>query len=438
MNETHRLDIAGLQLAYVAGKAKPSEVVDHYLARIDTLDTALGAYVEIDRAGARAGAEESDRRVAAGAPRALEGVPVAVKANIAVKGLEWNAGMEARRGIIAEADAECVARLRAAGAIILGTLNMHEAALGATTDNIWFGRTMNPHRQGYTPGGSSGGSGAAVAAGLCVASLGTDTMGSVRIPAAYNGVYAIKPTHDSIPDRGLVPVSERLDSIGPIARSLGDLELLLAQLGDAAEPAPMPTRLLLLESFDGVDCQPAVVAAYDKALSLLADMQRSTLALVDDAAAIRFAGFVVAARELIEHLGPTRGEAADKLSGELVFMLDYADGRSADDVVRAEAILTRTRTAVREALGSDGVLLMPTAPQAAFAHSSRPPVNQSAFTALANIAGLPAISIPADTDAAGLPVAVQLVGPENSDAALLALARNLDAALAGFVLSPLM
>lgn len=434
----HRLDIAGLQHIYATGKAKPSEVVDHYIARIEALDPTLGAYVEIDRAGALAGAKESDRRVAAGTPRTLEGVPVAVKANIAVEGLEWNAGMEARRGIVASADAECVARLRSAGAIILGTLNMHEAALGATTDNIWFGRTMNPHRHGYTPGGSSGGSGAAVAAGLCVAALGTDTMGSVRIPAAYNGVYAIKPTHGSIPDRGLVPVSERLDSIGPIARSLGDLELLLAQLSDAAEPAPMPTRLLLLESFEGIDCQPAVVAAYDKALSLIPDMKHSKLALADDAAAIRFAGFVVAARELIVHLGSTRREASDKFSGELAFMLDYADGRSANDVARAEAILLRTRVTVREALGSDGVLLTPTAPQAAFPHSSRPPVNQSAFTALANIAGLPAISIPAGTDVAGLPVSVQLVGPEKSEAALLALARNLDTVLAGFVPSPLM
>jgi len=434
----HRLDIGGLHAAYADGRATAAAVVDHYLARIDAHDSAIGAYVEVDRAGARAAAVESDRRIAAGAARPLEGAPIAVKANIAVRGLEWNAGMAVRRGIVADADAESVARLRAAGAVILGTVNMHEAALGATTDNAWFGRTINPHREGHTPGGSSGGSGAAVAAGLCAAALGTDTLGSVRIPAAYTGVYGIKPTHGAVPDDGLVPLSRELDSIGPIGRSLGDLEALLAVLCDAAEPAPAPTRLVLLDGFDDLDCEPAVLAAYDRALALLADMPRSTLALPDSAADVRFAGFVVAARELIGHLGPARTASADGLSDELRFLLHYADSRSADDVARAGVILARTRAAVRDAVGVDGVLLMPTAPQVAFAHGGRPPVTQAAFTAFANIAGLPAISLPAGLDDGGLPLAVQLVGADHGEAALIALARTLDAGLAGFVPSPLM
>ncbi|RJF93818.1 amidase [Sphingomonas cavernae] len=434
----HRLDISGLRAAYAAGETTPAAVVEHYLARIDAHDAAIHAYVEVDRDGARAAAEESGRRIADGTARPLEGVPVAVKANIAVSGLDWNAGMEARRGITAAEDAEAVRRLRAAGAIILGTLNMHEAALGATTDNAWFGRTINPHREGYTPGGSSGGSGAAVSAGLCVASLGTDTMGSVRIPAAYNGVYGIKPTHGTIPDAGLVPLSEWLDSIGPIARSIDDLEVVLAVLAEPAPATSMLTRLVLLDSFDDLDCEPAVLDAYRRALALLEDMPRTALTLHDTAADVRFAGFVVAARELITHLGATRTETADRLSDELRFMLDYADSRSDADVARAETIIDRTRTRVRDAMGSDGVLLMPTAPQAAFRHSTRPPANQSAFTAFANIAGLPAISIPAGLDDDDLPVAVQLVGAPHSEAALIALAKKLDAGLAGFVPSPLM
>jgi aspartyl-tRNA(Asn)/glutamyl-tRNA(Gln) amidotransferase subunit A len=437
VTELHQLDIAGLRAAYAAGETTPAAVVDHYLARIDGIDPAIGSYVEVDRDGARAAALKSGTRLADGSARLLEGVPVAVKANIAVKGLGWNAGMELRRGIVAEADAEAVARLRAAGAIILGTLNMHEAALGATTDNAWYGRTLNPHREGYTPGGSSGGSGAAVAAGLCVASLGTDTLGSVRIPAAYNGVYGIKPTHGAIPDAGLVPLSEWLDSIGPIARSLDDLAELLAVLCDPAEQAAAPMRIVVLDSFDDRDCEPGVCAAYERALALVADMPRSTLVL-EDKAGIGFAGFIVSTRELIGHLGNARHEAADKLSKELRFMLDYAGSRSEADVARAEAIIARTRDAVRDAVGKDGVLLMPTAPQAAFVHTNRPPATQSAFTAFASIAGLPAISIPAGLDGNGLPVAVQLVGPENSETALIALARKIDAGLAGFVPSPLM
>lgn len=436
--DLHRLDIKALTAAYAAGETTPAAVVEHYLARIERYDPDIRAYIEVDGAGASVAAAESGDRYRNGSARPLEGVPVAVKSNIAVRGLELNAGMEARRGIIAAEDAEAVARLRAAGAIILGTLNMHEAALGATTDNPWFGQTINPHRPGHTPGGSSGGSGAAVSAGLCVAALGTDTLGSVRIPSAYNGVYGIKPTQGAISDKGLVPLSEWLDSIGPIARSIDDLETLLAVLTDRADGPADLSRLVVLEDFDDLGCEPAITAAYQRALSMVEGLPRTLLSLADDAADVRFAGFVVAARELAGHLGSIRADAEDRLSDELRFMLDYACGRSDADVARAEGILERTRAAVLLAIGDNGVLLMPTAPQAAFAHSDRPPVNQSAFTAFANIAGLPAISIPAGVDGNSMPIAMQLVGPPHSEKALFALARKLDREFDGFVPSPLM
>ncbi len=133
----------------------------------------------------------------------LVGVTVGVKSNIAVRGLPWTAGMALHRGRIAARDAATVAALRDAGAAIIGTLNMEEAALGAKTDNPFFGATHNPHRIGFTPGGSSGGSGAAVAAGLCDLALGTDTMGSVRIPASYCGVYGFKPAQTAVSRDGL-------------------------------------------------------------------------------------------------------------------------------------------------------------------------------------------------------------------------------------------
>lgn len=432
MSDWHRLDIAGLHAAYAAGTVTPSAVTEHYLARIDRLDPQLRSYIEVDRAGAEQAAADSDMRIAASAPRALEGVPVAVKANIAVRGLDWNAGMELRRGMIAPVDAEAVARLRDAGAIILGTLNMHEAALGATTDNPWFGQAINPHRPGHTPGGSSGGSGAAVAAGLCVAALGTDTLGSVRIPSAYNGVYGIKPTNGAISDEGLAPLSEWLDSIGPLTRSLADLEAVLRVLMDV-DQAPAPTRMLVLDSFEGMTCEPAVLAAYEKAVAVLSSLLPvAPFGLVDSPAAIRFAGFVDSALELITHLGDQRQAGRDRISGELHYMLDYAEKRSSDDYTEDRAVLLRTREALRAAIGDDGVLLTPTAPQAAFAHTPRPPVSQSAFTGLANIAGLPAISIPAGFDANAMPLAVQLIGAPGSESALLDLARTLDTHLRGY------
>ncbi len=180
-------------------------------ADLEARNAPLNAFVDWDRdAHGRAGQ--------------LAGLTVGIKSNIAVADLPWTGGMGVYRDRIATRDAEVVARLRAAGATILGTLNMHEAALGATTDNAFYGRTHNAHRHDYTPGGSSGGSGAAVAAGLCDVALGTDTMGSVRIPAAYNGVYGLKPTHGAVSQDGLAMLEPSLDCIGPLARDLDELE----------------------------------------------------------------------------------------------------------------------------------------------------------------------------------------------------------------------
>lgn len=433
MTPLHWRDGRALKAAYVAGELAPPAVIEHLLARIAQLDGRLKSFIQIDVPGARAAAEASAARYAAGAPRALEGLPVAVKANIAVAGLDWNAGMELRRGLVAQQDAAAVARLRAAGAIVLGTLNMHEAALGATTDNAWFGRAENPHGQGRTPGGSSGGSGAAVAAGLCAIALGTDTLGSVRIPAAYNGVYGLKPTHGRVSDEGLAPLSLWLDSIGPLARSLDDLADAFAVIAD---PPPQPaagfSRLLLIDDFSDLGPEPAVLAAYEAARSLLAATPQEGWRPPHGAAAVRRAGFLVSALELGGHLGEARRTGEERLSPELRFMLAYAEGRGQAEADAAMATLHETRAALRAAIGEDGVLLTPTAPQAAFAHTNRPPANQSGFTGFANIAGLPALSLPAGRDADGMPVAVQLIGPPDSETALLDLARRLDAGLGGY------
>ncbi|MDP9102540.1 MAG: amidase, partial [Pseudomonadota bacterium] len=182
--------IAGLRALYADRAVTPVEATDAYLSRIRGLDGALGAFVHVDAEGAHAAAHASAERWRTGkALSPIDGAPIAVKANIAVRGFPWHAGIEAYRTRIAEEDAECIRALRAAGAVILGLTNMHEGAFGATTDNPTFGRTHNPWRHGTTAGGSSGGSGAAVAAGLCAGALGSDTLGSVRIPASFTGTY---------------------------------------------------------------------------------------------------------------------------------------------------------------------------------------------------------------------------------------------------------
>ena len=350
----------------------------------------------------------------------LAGLTVGVKSNIMVKGLPWTGGMGLYRDRIASRDAEVVTRLRTAGAAILGTVNMHEAALGAHTDNAFYGRTHNPHRHDYTPGGSSGGSGAAVAAGMCDLALGTDTMGSVRIPAAYCGVYGLKPTEGAVSSDGLAFLEPALDCIGPLAASLDVLEQAWPILASDPGHAVTFTRAFVLGRQGEVEVQPAVTAGFEAALRAL-PLTPETLDLPDSLTDIRMAGLVSAGQWLIADLGAEYREDNPGLSGELKFILKITAGME-----QRPEVLARTRTALRKALGSDGVLIMPTAPQVAFPHGTRAPSNQADFTCLANVAGLPSLALPSGWNEDGLPVSVQLVGPPGSEPGLIALARQLD------------
>jgi aspartyl-tRNA(Asn)/glutamyl-tRNA(Gln) amidotransferase subunit A len=290
---------------------------------------------------------------------------------------------------------------------------------------------MNPHRSGHTPGGSSGGSGAAVAAGLCAAALGTDTLGSVRIPAAYSGVYGLKPTNGLVPDAGLVPLSRRLDAIGPLARSVDDLRRVMAALAPLS-PAEPAAKVALLGDVDRAEMDGAVSAAYRLAADLLGGLGLSvqTYAAPEiDPHRIRLAGFVEAARDAQALYGADIERVPDDFSEVFRSHLTFAGGFDAAAVAQGRSTLDAAAARLRAVLADAEVILLPTAPQAAFAHGGSAPVNQADFTALANIAGLPALSLPAGWTSDGLPVAVQLVGRPNAEAALLDLAERLDAAL---------
>jgi aspartyl-tRNA(Asn)/glutamyl-tRNA(Gln) amidotransferase subunit A len=377
-------------------------------------NAGLNAFVDLDRA-------------AAFGDGLLSGVTVGVKSNIAVRGLPFTAGMGLYHDRVAARDAAVVGRLRAAGAAILGTLNMHEAALGATTDNPFYGRTMNPHGAGLTPGGSSGGSGAAVAAGLCDLALGTDTLGSVRIPAALCGVYGLKPTVGSVSDEGLEPLDLALDCIGPLARDIDLLKRAWSVIADdAGDSALSIRRLLMLPGQGGVDVQPAIRAAVERARAGL-DLPETDCLLTASLDAVRLAAFAQVGRRLAAHLGDSLAGAG--VSPTLRFVVEAALA-----MPERPDLLAETRTALLGALGQDGVLLLPTAPQVAFPHTARPPTTQPLFTGLANVAGCPALAIPAGRDADGLPVGVQLIGPPRSEPALIGLARRLEPLLGGAVL----
>ncbi|MEM6908167.1 MAG: amidase [Pseudomonadota bacterium] len=378
--------------------------------RLDAANARLNAFTDFDR----------DATFGDGP---LAGLTVGVKANIALEGMPWHAGLAAFEARLAERDADAVALLRQAGAAIIGVLNMEEGALGAKTDNPHFGAVQNPHRIGFSPGGSSGGSGAAVAAGLCDVALGTDTMGSVRIPAAHCGVYGFKPATASVSQEGLEPADLTLDAIGPLARDLDTLERVSKAISGFGDDAIDGAGAVLAEH--GVEVESSVAAAFQQALGAL-QAHPKKVSLAHKQSRIRFAGFIQVSREMAQHL---RSVA---MSDHLARLLTYGPKRSLTDLAQDKAIIAETREAVQAIVEREGFLIMPTVPNVAFPHSQPEPAAQADFTCLANIAGLPSISIPAGSNDHGLPIGVQLVGPAGAEAALFAIARHIDADLCAY------
>ncbi len=436
MSDWHRLGISELQAAFLREEFRPSQYLDHMLQRIDAFNPELNAFLELDRTGAKAAAEESDRRFQEDEQRPLEGIVIGVKANIAVAGLELHAGSDARRGIVAREDAGTVEKLRNAGAIIVGSLNTHEMAMGATTNNPWFGACYNPYGTGLTPGGSSGGSASAVAAALCTASLGSDSLGSVRIPAAYCGIYGLKPTFGAGSSSGLVPACNRFDTIGPMARSLEDLSMLSHILfSPDLSTAMRRSQFLHLANMGGIEVGPAMSKAFE---AVLADLPAPSgyVTLPHDANHVRGAGFVMMMREFIVHLVQLGEERCGRFSPDLEFLIDYTLSRSDEDVAEGARLVDEVAAIICNEISSSGILITPTVPQTAFLQTDRAPSNQAAFTALANIAGLPALTLPMGLDEQGRPMGVQLTGPAGGEAMLIAQARMINDKVRGYVPPP--
>jgi aspartyl-tRNA(Asn)/glutamyl-tRNA(Gln) amidotransferase subunit A len=251
-------------------------------------------------------------------------------------------------------------------------------------------------------------------------------MGSVRIPAAYCGVYGFKPAHSAISQDGLEKTAPSLDTIGPIARNLDVLERVSRILSDFGE-GHSDRPVAVLTALSGVECDAAVLVGYQSAVGILSATDELTLP--HPPRRVRFAGFIAASRYLAEHLADADPAA---ISPALTKLLTYGPKRSATDLSEDQRVLAETKSALLSALDAYSAVLMPCAPQLPFPHKEAAPANQADFTCLANVAGLPAISIPAGYSNDGLPVAVQLVGKTGHEAGLFALARKLDAALAAY------
>ena len=435
-----------LSAAIAAGQLDPVALTRLMLERI-RLNPELNAFVAVCGEAALAEAEAAAERARAGRRRGpLDGIPVAVKDNIDVAGIATSNGFGGPPWRVPAEDAEVVRRLRAAGAVILGKLNMHEGALGATTDNPHFGPATNPHRPGHTPGGSSGGSGAAVAAGLCVAALGTDTGGSVRIPAAYCGVVGFKPSFGLVSTRGVVPLSWRLDHVGPLTRSVADARLVFETLQgfdpSCAESRPAsadrdPTReiaglrLGVLADFADEPVEPVVAAGFAEALAVLQRLGCATrsvrLAEYDRVRARRALLLQVEADAAVIH-GELYRREPERFSTPMRAYLDYGGRALATQLVRAGRLIEEAALALRGAFAEVDAIVSPTTPQAAFAFNGPVPDNQNAFCVLANFAGAPAVSVPMRQTEDGLPLGLQIIAAPDRDLLALRLGEAYEAA----------
>jgi len=419
-----RAGVSCLAAMFASLACSPSEVCEHYLLEITARDGAIGAFVHLDAEAALASAHASTERWCRNAPRSpLDGVPIGIKANIALAGLPWHAGIAAYRQRLATADAACVARLRAAGAVFLGLLNMDEAALGGVTDNARFGRTQNPWRHGYTAGGSSGGGAAAVAGGLCAAALGTDTLGSVRIPASYCGVFGHKPATNTVPLAGIVPLSPSYDQIGVQARSVADCAALLGPImGDPLNYGRPGGRVAVLQLDGQVDVEPAqlatLAAAAARAERTGLIVEKLRLADFDYALVRKLALLVVEVEAEQQHAQALRTQP-EGFSTPLRAMLHWGASVPAARMAQARQTLQAAADTMRRRFAPFAAVLAPTTPQAAFAWSSPVPKNQADLTVLANITGLAAMAVPAGM-AEGLPLSFQIIGANEASVFSLA------------------
>jgi len=447
------LTLTELAAAIAARKVSAVEATGACLDRIARLDGRLRAFITLDADRALARARALDADLAAGRRQGpLHGVPLAYKDLCHVRGLPTSCGTKTAEYFTSELECTAVARLSAAGAVTLGKLNMSELALGPFGDNPHHGDAGNPYKPGHVAGGSSSGSGVAVAARLAFGALGSDTGGSIRLPAACCGIVGIKPTYGRVSRAGAMPLSWSLDHLGPLARSVRDGALMLEVVAGAdphdatssprpvgalvagLERSPSELRVGLPENyyFDGV--LPEVRAAVEGAARTLASLGASvrTLRLPDPAVLVDVASILTRSESAAIHARVAR-ERPDELGAAVRSRLEVGFHISAHDYLQAGRLRARlTREFVAEVFEEVDAVLAPTIPEPApaLADVTGGSVDEivrrmgrfSRLTRPFNVLGLPVVALPCGFSADGRPLSMQIAGRPFDEATVLRLA----------------
>jgi aspartyl-tRNA(Asn)/glutamyl-tRNA(Gln) amidotransferase subunit A len=436
VSELARASACELLAGFAARAFTPAEALEAVARRIEAVEPRLNAFATLTLDRAAAEAEEAARRWRDGSARPLEGVPFAAKDLFDTEGVPTAYGSPMFAGHVAAADAEAVGRLRGAGAILVGKTTTHEFAWGMTGCNRHFGTGRNPWSLAHVTGGSSAGSAAALAADEVPLALGSDTGGSIRIPAAFCGVSGLKPTYGLVDTAGVFPLAPSLDHAGPMARTPDDLRLALEVLARAARPAtPRDLRRLrvgVCAQVAGVEPTAQVRQAVENAAAVLAGhgCETTDVAFERDDSARRTFAVVQQAEALAVHRGAglwpsRRAEYGDDVRGRL----EDAESLTLDEQVAAGIERERLRVRLDRLFAAVDLLLMPVSPS--------PPVEWGLedldhlgerrlirdvvlpVTSPVNLVGVPACAVRGGFDELGLPIGVQLVGPRGSDVTVL-------------------
>lgn len=405
--------------------------IEGVLDRIGATDDTLHAFITVLADAARSDADEADERASRGEPpRPLEGVTAGIKDNVDVAGAPTTCGLASRRTHVAPHDAAIVRQLRAAGAIVMGKLNMNEGALGTDSANPHFGAVANPVRPDLIPGGSSGGSAAAVAGELCRIALGTDTLGSVRVPASCCDVVGFKPSRGAVPAHGLVGLWDAFDVIGVLGKRVEDvMPAVDVMLARPVRSLGRPLRIGIPGDLAALGADATVVERFAAVRGSILDLASTTTELSIDADRLtdaRRAAFTLA--EFGAHAAYRDDVAVGGVSAGLASLVRYGEQLSDDDLDLALRRVAIAGVSFAGWFDDVDIAVLPTMPVLGLPAGMPPPVNVVDLTAPASILGAPALSLPTPRSGDDPPFGVQIVARPGADDVVLEMGLRLEAA----------